>query len=156
LHPAFDQGNADRKIMTTKTEKAAETNAFSALGEALESAAEKFEEGSTVARESAKNAAQATRKVFAGGMYKTAYWVSYGFVYSTVYLTELLPEESSFRRGLEEGATDAQAKVHGEKTTTKSPVPSPSSAKAKPKARSRSAKKPGAEKAPEADAAATS
>ena len=138
--------------MTTKTEKAAETNAFSALGEALESAAEKFEEGSTVARESAKNAAQATRKVFAGGVYKTAYWVSYGFVYSTVYLTELLPEESSFRRGLEEGATDAQAKVHGEKTT-KSPVPSPSSVKAKPKARSRGAKKPGAEKAPEADAA---
>ena len=138
--------------MTTKTEKAAETNAFSALGEALESAAEKFEEGSTVARESAKNAAQATRKVFAGGMYKTAYWVSYGFVYSTVYLTELLPEDNSFRRGLEEGATDAQVKVHGEKTT-KSPVPSPSSAKAKPKARSRGAKKPGAEKAPEADAA---
>ena len=64
--------------MTTKTEKAAETNAFSALGEALESAAEKFEEGSSVARESAKNAAQATRKVFAGGVYKTAYWVSYG------------------------------------------------------------------------------
>jgi hypothetical protein len=141
--------------MTTKTEKAAETNAFSALGEALESAAEKFEEGSSVARESAKNAANATRKVFAGGVYKSAYWVSYGFVYSTVYLTELLPEDSSFRRGLEEGATDAQAKVHGEKTT-ESPVPSPSSAKAKPKGRSRSAKKPGAEKAPEADAAATS
>jgi hypothetical protein len=95
---------------------------------------------------------KATRKVFAGGAYKTAYWVSYGFVYSTVYLTELLPEDNSFRRGLEEGATDAQVKVHGEKTT-KSPVPSPSSAKAKPKARSRGAKKPGAEKAPEADAA---
>ena len=103
--------------MTTKTEKAAETNAFSALGEALESAAEKFEEGSSVARQSAKNAAQATRKVFAGGVYNTAYWVSYGLVYSTVYLTELLPEDSSFRRGLEEGATDAQVKVHAEKKT---------------------------------------
>ena len=56
--------------MTTKTEKAAETNAFSALGEALESAAEKFEEGSSVARQSAKNAAKATRKVFAGGRTK--------------------------------------------------------------------------------------
>jgi hypothetical protein len=54
-----------------------------------------------------------------------------------------LPEESSFRRGLEEGATDAQAKVHGEKKTD-SPVPATSPAKAKPKARSRSAKKPGA------------
>ena len=39
--------------MTTKTEKAVETNAFSALGDALESAAEKFEEGSAVARQSA-------------------------------------------------------------------------------------------------------
>ena len=134
--------------MTTKTEKAAETNAFSALGEALESAAEKFEEGSSVARQSAKNAAQATRKVFAGGVYNTAYWVSYGLVYSTVYLTELLPEESSFRRGLEEGATDAQAKVHAEKKTV-SADPATSPAKAKPKARSRGSKKPGAEKAPE-------
>ena len=123
--------------MTTKTEKAAETNAFSALGEALESAAEKFEEGTSVARQSAKEAAQATRKVFAGGVYNTAYWVSYGFVYSTVYLTELLPAESSFRRGLEEGATDAQAKVHGEKKT-ESPVPSARTVKVKPRVRTRS------------------
>jgi hypothetical protein len=139
--------------MTTKTEKAAETNAFSALGEALESAAEKFEEGSSVARQSAKNAAQATRKVFAGGVYNSAYWVSYGLVYSTVYLTELLPEDSSFRRGLEEGATDAQAKVHAEKKPA-SPVTA-SSPQTKPKARSRSAKKPGAEKSTEDGAAVT-
>ena len=139
--------------MTTKTEKAAESNAFSALGEALESAAEKFEEGSSVARQSAKNAAQATRKVFAGGVYNTAYWVSYGLVYSTVYLTELLPEDSSFRRGLEEGATDAQVKVHAEKKT---PVPvDASSPKTKPKARSRGAKKPGGGKATEDSAAVT-
>jgi hypothetical protein len=150
----FHQGNSNPEFMTTKTEKAAETNAFSALGEALESAAEKFEEGSSVARQSAKNAAQATRKVFAGGMYNTAYWVSYGLVYSTVYLTELLPEDSSFRRGLEEGATDAQAKVHAEKKTA-SPVPGASSPQTKPKARSRSVKKSAAEKAPEADAAVT-
>ena len=139
--------------MTTKTEKAAESNAFSALGEALESAAEKFEEGSSVARQSAKNAAQATRKVFAGGVYNTAYWVSYGLVYSTVYLTELLPEDSSFRRGLEEGATDAQVKVHAEKKTA-SPVTA-SSPQPKPKTRSRSAKKPGAEKATEDSADVT-
>jgi hypothetical protein len=139
--------------MTTKTEKAAETNAFSALGEALESAAEKFEEGSSVARQSAKNAAQATRKVFAGGVYNTAYWVSYGLVYSTVYLTELLPEDSSFRRGLEEGATDAQVKVHAEKKTSV-PVDA-SSPQTKPKARSRGAKKPGAGKATEDSAAVT-
>jgi hypothetical protein len=149
----FHQGNSNREFMTTKTEKATETNAFSALGEALESAAEKFEEGSSVARQSAKNAAQATRKVFAGGVYNTAYWVSYGLVYSTVYLTELLPEDSSFRRGLEEGATDAQVKVHAEKKTA-SPVAA-SSPQTKPKARSRSAKKAGAEKATEDSAAVT-
>jgi hypothetical protein len=154
LRLVFHQANSKRDFMTTKTEKAAETNAFSALGEALESAAEKFEEGSAVARQSAKNAAQATRKVFAGGVYNTAYWVSYGLVYSTVYLTELLPEDSSFRRGLEEGATDAQTKVHAEKKKD-SPVPASSSPKTKPKARSRSAKKPGAAKEPEAGTAVT-
>ena len=64
--------------MTTKTEKAAESNAFSALGEALESAAEKFEEGSSVAVNRPKMPLKATRKVFADGVYNTAYWVSYG------------------------------------------------------------------------------
>jgi hypothetical protein len=140
--------------MTTKTEKAAETNAFSALGEALESAAERFEEGSTVARQSAKEAAQATRKVFAGGVYNTAYWVSYGLVYSTVYLTELLPEENSLRRGLEQGATDAQIKAHAEKK--EEPIASSARAtKTKPKSRSRSTKQ-GTPKASQASAAAAS
>jgi hypothetical protein len=50
--------------MTTKTENAPETNAFSTLGNALESAAEKFEEGSAVARQSAKQAAKVTRNLF--------------------------------------------------------------------------------------------
>jgi hypothetical protein len=112
------------ETMSTKTEKAADADAFSALGEALGSAAEKFEEGTHAARESAKEAARATRKVFAGGAYSTAYWISYGVVYSTVYLTELLPENSSFRRGLQEGASDAQAKLHHGKQKTESPEPS--------------------------------
>jgi hypothetical protein len=142
------------KAVDVKTEKTGEIHAFSALGEALETAAEKFEEGTASARQSAKEAAKATRKVFAGGMYNTAYWVSYGFVYSTVYLTELLPEENSFRRGVEEGATDAQAKIHGEKKT-EYPAPSTRSPKSKPRARSRSATKQRAGKLPEADAAAT-
>ena len=112
--------------MSTKTEKATDANAFSALGEALGSAAEKFGDGTQVARESAKEAAKATRKAFAGGAYSTAYWVSYGVVYSTVYLTELLPENSSFRRGLEEGASDAQTQLHGtqEDEASESSVPS--------------------------------
>jgi putative toxin-antitoxin system antitoxin component (TIGR02293 family) len=42
------------------------------LGEALESGAEKFEKGSSVARQSAKNAPKATRKVFASTLSKQA------------------------------------------------------------------------------------
>jgi hypothetical protein len=120
--------------MTTKTEKATETNAFSALGDALESAAEKFEEGSAVARQSAKEAAKVTRRVFADGVYNSAYWVSFGVVYSAVYLTELLPENNTFRKGLEEGATAAQTKAHGTKEAkAEDPVPAARSSKPKPK-----------------------
>jgi hypothetical protein len=100
-----------QRYMTTKTETAPETNVFSTLGDALESAAEKFEEGSAVAGQSVKEAAKVTGNLLVDGVYKAAYWTSYGFVFSGVYLIELLPETSSFRRGLEEGATDAQTKV---------------------------------------------
>jgi hypothetical protein len=141
--------------MTTKTEKAAETNAFSALGDALESAAEKFEEGSAVARQSAKAAAKTTRRFFADGVYNSAYWVSYGFVYSAVYLTELLPEDNSIRRGLEEGATAAQTKAHaGKETEVEAPPPVARSSKSKSKAKGRGATKQRAEKEPAAAATA--
>lgn len=96
----------------TKTQTPLETNAFSALGEALETAAERFEEGSSQARESAKKAAGTVKRAFGVGVYNTAYWVSYGAVFSSVFLTELLPENSTLRRGLEEGA-DAALEAHG-------------------------------------------
>jgi hypothetical protein len=127
--------------MITKTEKAPETNAFSTLGDALKSAAGRFEEGSAVARQSAAQAAKVTRNLFVDGVYKAAYWTSYGFVFSGVYLIELFPETSSFRRGLEEGATDAQTKVHEGKTReSKSPTPSARSGKT-PRVRKRRAAK---------------
>ena len=111
--------------MSTKTENAAETNAFSAVGNALESAAEKFEEGSTVARQSVAQAAKVTRNFLADGVYKSAYWTSCGLVFSGVYLVALFPETNSFRRGLEEGATHAQTKVHaGKKKESGSLTPS--------------------------------
>jgi hypothetical protein len=138
--------------MTTKTEKAAETNAFSALGDALESAAEKFEEGSAVARQSAKAAAKTTRRFFADGVYNSAYWVSYGFVYSAVYLTELLPEDNSFRKGLVEGATAGQTKAQVAKVTKAAETVPTARSKSKSKAKGRSATKQRAEK--ETDAAA--
>jgi hypothetical protein len=130
-----------QKFMTTKTENAPQTSAFSTLGNALGSAAEKFQEGSAVARESAEQAAKVTRNLFVDGVYKAAYWTSYGFVFSGVYLVELLPEASSFRRGLEEGATDAHIKVHaGKKKESESPAPSVPSSKT-PSSRKRRAAK---------------
>jgi hypothetical protein len=141
--------------MTTKTEKTAEANPYSALGDALESAAEKFEDGTAIATRSAKNAAKATRKVFAGGVYNSAYWISYGLVYSTVYLIELFPEDNSFRRGLEEGASDAQTKVHAEKKKVPAVQAERANARTKSTAKSRSAPKQRAEKKPEVDTAAT-
>jgi hypothetical protein len=130
-----------QKFMTTKTETAPENSAFSTLGNALESAAEKFQEGSAVARESAEQAAKVTRNLFVDGVYKAAYWTSYGFVFSGVYLVELLPEASSFRRGLEEGATDAQTNVHvGRKKESESPI-SPVPSVKTPSARKRRAAK---------------
>jgi hypothetical protein len=75
--PYAAKGNCKQKSMPTKTENAAKTNTFSALGNALESAAEKFEEGSTVARQSVAQAAKVTRNFFADGVYKSAYWTSY-------------------------------------------------------------------------------
>jgi hypothetical protein len=71
--------------MVIKTENAPETNAFSVLGDALKSAAGKFEEGSAVARQSAAQAAKVTRNLFVDGVSKAAYWTSYGFVFSGVY-----------------------------------------------------------------------
>lgn len=141
--------------MSTKTEKAADTDAFSALGEALGSAAERFGEGTQVARQSAKEAAKATRKAVAGGAYSTAYWISYGVVYSTVYLTELLPESSSFRRGLEEGASDAQAKLHEKQKAASPEQPSPPVAKTTSKASGRTTPKRRVKKGGQAGEVAT-
>jgi hypothetical protein len=130
-----------REFMTTKTSMA-ETNAFSSLGNALESAAEKFGEGSTVARQSVAQAAKVTRNFLADGVYKSTYWTSYGFVFSAVYLVELFPETNSFRRGLVEASTDARTRVHeGKKRELESSVPSPRSGKNRSVRKRRPAKK---------------
>jgi hypothetical protein len=62
------------EVGSPKTEKAAEFGAFSALGDALETAAENLKKAASIGRESAKVAAQATRKAFTGVTYSTAYW----------------------------------------------------------------------------------
>ena len=84
--------------MSTTAQKTAEANPFSSLGEALGSAAERFEEGASHARDSAKHAAGSTHRAVKVGLYNAAYGISYGLVFSTVYLTELLPKVSTIRR----------------------------------------------------------
>jgi len=127
--------------MSTTAQKTAEANPFSSLGEALGSAAERFEEGASHARDSAKHDAGSTHRAVKVGLYNAAYGISYGLVFSTVYLTELLPKDSTIRRGLEEGADaafEAQAK--------RSPHSSEEEAPAKPKkAKKAKAKQPAKE-----------
>lgn len=99
-------------------------NPFAALGEALESAAGRFEKGSDHARQSAINAAGNTQRIFKTGLYNTAYGLSYGLVFATVYVTELLPKDGVLRRGLEDGADaalDAQARLKAADEATEGP-----------------------------------
>ncbi len=58
--------------MATKSRKV-QTNAFSVLGDALESAAENFEEVTVNARDSAKKAAATARRALSKGVHKSAY-----------------------------------------------------------------------------------
>ena len=126
--------------MSTKTKTAADTNAFADLGDALGSAADRFESGAADARESAKRAAGNAQRAVKVGVYNVAYGLSYGLVYSTVFLTELLPKDSTFRRGLEEGADaafEAQSLKEVEDTVSTATPKQPT--KSKPAVRSKKA-----------------
>lgn len=92
--------------MTTNTE-ASQSNAFSALGEALESAAESVDHARADATASAKLAARRVQFGVNAGAYYAAYGVSYGLVFSGVFLKELLPSNNPIRRGFEDGAVAA-------------------------------------------------
>ena len=133
--------------MSTKAKTAVDTNAFADLGDALGSAAERFESGAADARESAKRAAGSAQRAAKVGLYNVAYGMSYGLVYATVFMTELLPKDSTFRRGLEEGADaafEAQAAKEAEEVEEAveeevSAVAPKRPTKSKPAARSRKA-----------------
>ena len=93
--------------MTTNTTEASQSNAFSALGEALESAAESVDHARADATASAKLAARRVQFGVNAGAYYAAYGVSYGLVFSGVFLKELLPSNNPVRRGFEDGAAAA-------------------------------------------------
>src|ERR1700683_1303230 len=107
--------------MSTKSE-ASTANVFSMLGDTLESAAEAFEEASVNSSESAKRAAQTTKRALGNWVHGAAYGVSYGLIYAGGFVTELIPETNVVRRGLAEGAEaplDARKKVAAEKNENK-------------------------------------
>ena len=80
---------------------------FSMMADALESAADTFEQAAANAPESARRAARVTKRALGIGVFKAFYGISYGLVYSGVFITELLPEKSTVRRALTEGAEAA-------------------------------------------------
>jgi hypothetical protein len=70
-----------RGFMTKKQQQRRRPTRFPRLEVALESAAGKFEEGSTVARQSVAQAANVTRNFLADGVYISTCWTSYEFVF---------------------------------------------------------------------------
>lgn len=80
---------------------------FSMMADALESAADTFEQAAANAPESARRAARVTKRALGIGVFKAFYGISYGLVYSGVFITELFPEQSTVRRALTEGAEAA-------------------------------------------------
>ncbi len=97
--------------MVTKVKERVEVDPLSVLGDALKSAAETWGDATANPRESAKAAARKVKDSAGTGVYKSAYGLSYGIVFSAVFLKELLPESSLVRRGFEEGAESAKAAV---------------------------------------------
>jgi hypothetical protein len=143
--------------MSTKSE-ASTANVFSMLGDTLESAAEAFEEASVNSSESAKRAAQTTKRALGNWVHGAAFGVSYGLVYAGVFVTELMPENNLVRRGFAEGAEaalDARKKVTDTKSEKKTSLVKASDSKA-PKRRTKAsprAKKAVEKRADEFDAA---
>lgn len=87
--------------------EASQSNAFSALGDALESAADSVSQARADATESAKLAARRVQFGVSTGAYYSAYGISYGLVFTGVFLKELLPVGNPIRRGFEDGAVAA-------------------------------------------------
>jgi len=85
------------------------SGAFHILGDTLESAAETFEEATTNARASATRAAGVAKSALGTALCKTCYGLSYGAVYSAVFLVELLPEGGKVRKAFTDGAEAALA-----------------------------------------------
>lgn len=108
-----------------------ERNAFTALSEALGTAAGYVSEAGASAGGAVKVAAEKSGAAVGVGAYKASYGLSYGIVFGAVFLKELLPAGNAVRRGFEEGAEAAFDAIEARKAVPGDDVP----AAAKPKAR---------------------
>ncbi len=83
----------------------------------LQTSAHALSDAAVDARAQAKVAAQNVKAGVGWSVYKAAFGVSFGVVFTGVFLTELLPVESSLRRGLEDGAGAALDAIETRKVT---------------------------------------
>ncbi|PTX97294.1 hypothetical protein DB346_20015 [Verrucomicrobia bacterium LW23] len=97
--------------MATQKQTESKTIPFADIEAALGSASEHFHDTAAHARESAKVAAGNVKHAVNTGIFNAGFGFSYGVVFTSVFLTELLPENSSLRKGLEQGA-DAALEAH--------------------------------------------
>jgi len=89
--------------MTTYSEpQVSDSEPSTVLTQALETVAGSVGEAGTDATASSHTAAA----TFQSGLGKGAYYTTYGVVFTSVFLKELLPTESSLRRGFEQGVAD--------------------------------------------------
>ena len=120
--PACDNIVTRTMSAQTRTEP---SHPFSILGDALESAAESLEQATANAPESARRAAQTTRRALGTGFYKACYGLSFGVVYSAVFIAELVPENSTIARAFREGADAAREARHRVRTARAKAKPAP-------------------------------
>jgi hypothetical protein len=90
---------------------------LSILGDALGSAAKSLEQATVNAPDSARRAAQTTRRALGTGFYKACYGLSFGVVYGAVFIAELIPETGTLARAFREGAAAAHEARRRSRTT---------------------------------------
>jgi hypothetical protein len=81
---------------------------FQAVAAAMASAAQAVKDGATDARESVAQALPGAGRFVSRTVYTSCYFLSYGVVFPTVLVANLLPVGGPIRYGLADGATAAR------------------------------------------------
>ncbi len=100
-------------MTTTGDPHVFDPNLFVALAQALGDAASSPDGAQSDGTTSAKATVAKLQSGVGKGAYYTTYGLSYGIVFSGVFVRQLLPSESSLRRGFEQGVTDGAKAAFG-------------------------------------------